>query len=73
MVDGAFESWSFIFLNFEKTFVIRTHPEELRVVKCAPNTRISTHFYTHAMGSTDSITYNEKDVPAAFGDWNYDL
>ena len=45
MVYSAFESWSFIFLNFEKTFVIRTHPEELRVVKCAHNTRISTHFY----------------------------
>ena len=45
MVYSAFESWSFIFLNFEKTFVIRTHPEELHVVKCAPNVRIATHFY----------------------------
>ena len=33
------------FLNFEKKFVIRTHPEELRVVKRAPKTRISTNFY----------------------------
>ena len=52
MVYSAFESWSFIFLNFEKTFFIRTHPEELRVVKCAPNTRISTHFYPQ-WGPTD--------------------
>ena len=34
----------FSFLSSEKILVIRTHPEELHVVKCATNTQISTHF-----------------------------
>ena len=44
MLDGAFESWWFMFLNSEKILVIRTHPQELHVVKCSPNTQILTHF-----------------------------
>ena len=44
MVDSALESWWFIFLSSEKILVIRTHPEELHVVKWARNTQISTDF-----------------------------
>ena len=47
MVDSALESGWFIFLNSEKILAIRTHPQELHVVKCAPNTHISTHFSPH--------------------------
>ena len=47
MVDSAFESWWFIFLKFRKILVIRTHPEELHVVKCALHTHISTHYSPH--------------------------
>ena len=47
MVDSAYESWWFIFLSSEKILVIRTHTQELHVVKCAPNTQISAHFGPH--------------------------
>ena len=44
MVDSAFESrWS-ILSHFKKIFVIRTHPEELHVLKCITSTHISTDF-----------------------------
>ena len=33
MADSALENWWFIFLSSEKILVIRTHPEELHVVK----------------------------------------
>ena len=44
MVDSAFESWWSIFLNPKKILVIRTHPEELHVLKCITSTHISTDF-----------------------------
>ena len=44
MIHSAFESLWFIFLSSEKILVIRTHPQELHVVKSAPNAHISTHF-----------------------------
>ena len=44
MVDSAFESWWSIFLNTKKILVIRTHPEELRVIKCISSTHISSNF-----------------------------
>ena len=47
MVDSALESWWFILLSSEKILVIRTHPEELHVVKCARHTHISTHSDPH--------------------------
>ena len=47
MVDSALESWWIILLSSEKILVIRTHPEELHVVKCALHTHISTHYSPH--------------------------
>ena len=44
MADGAFESFWSILFDPKKIFVIRTHPEELHVLKCLSNTRISTIF-----------------------------
>ena len=44
MVDSAFESWGSIFLNLKKILIVRTHPEELRVIKCISSTDISTNF-----------------------------
>ena len=44
MVDSAFESWGSIFLNLKKILIVRTHPEELRVIKCISSTHISTNF-----------------------------
>ena len=44
MVDSAFESWWSIFSNHIKILAIRTHPEELRVIKCASSTHICTNF-----------------------------
>ena len=44
MVDSAFESWWSIFSIPKKILVIRTHPEELRVIKCITITHISTNF-----------------------------
>ena len=44
MVDSAFKSWWSIFSDPQKILVIRTHPEELHVLKCIGNTRISTIF-----------------------------
>ena len=44
MVDSAFESWWSILSDPKKIFVIRTHPEELHVLKCITSTHISTNF-----------------------------
>ena len=44
MVDSAFESWWSILSDPKKIFVIRTHPEELHVLKCISSTHISTNF-----------------------------
>ena len=44
MVDSAFESWWSILSDPKKVFVIRTHPEELHVLKCITDTHISTNF-----------------------------
>ena len=44
MVNSAFESWGSIFLNPKKILIVRTHPEELRVIKCISSTHISTNF-----------------------------
>ena len=49
MVDSAFEGWCSILSNPKKIFVIRTHPEELHVLKCVSNTHISTNF-SHQWG-----------------------
>ena len=49
MVDSAFESWWSILSDPKKIFVIRTHPEELHVLKCVSNTHISTNF-SHQWG-----------------------
>ena len=44
MLDNAFESWWSILSDPKKIFFIRTHPEELRVLKCITSTHISTNF-----------------------------
>ena len=44
MVDSAFESWCSILSDPKKIFVIRTHPEELHVLKYISSTDISTNF-----------------------------
>jgi len=43
MVESAFESWWFIFLRPKKILVIRTHPEELRVLEYIAYTWIYTN------------------------------
>ena len=44
MVDSAFENWWSILSNPKKTSVIRTHPEELHVIKCVSSTHICISF-----------------------------
>ena len=44
MVDSAFESWWSIFSIPKELLVIRTHPEELRVIKCISSSHISSDF-----------------------------
>ena len=44
MVDSAFESWWSILFDPKKILVIRTHPEELRVIKSISSTHISSNF-----------------------------
>ena len=44
MVDSAFESWWSILSDPKKIFVIRTHPEELHVLKSIASTHIFTNF-----------------------------
>ena len=44
MVDSALKSWWSILSDPNKIFVIRTHPEELHVLKCIRSSRISTIF-----------------------------
>ena len=63
IVDSAFESWWFIFLSSEKILVIRTHTQELHVVKCAPNTQISAHFGPH----WGQHNYVDKVLPKVTG------
>ena len=43
MVDSAFESWGSILFDPKKIFIIRTHPEELHVLKWSSNTHIFTN------------------------------
>ena len=43
MVDSALESWWFICLSSEKIFTVRTHPQEVCVVKWILNNQISMH------------------------------
>ena len=74
MFGGAFEILLLMFLNFEKIFVIGTHPEELHVIEWAPNTQIFTHFCPQWDQQNDvdhvlpTSKYNGKVVPMSFGD-----
>ena len=47
MVDSALKSWWSIFSDPNKIFIIRTHPEELHVLKYISSLHICTDFSQH--------------------------
>ena len=56
MVYSAFESEWFIFFHFEKILVVRTHLEELHVIKCDPNSQFSIKGLILWLSRTKSTT-----------------